>query len=421
VKGKEAFSVRKVKLTTNGRSYTQWKVDGRINGARFRKHFAEKVDAEAYRAEMNVRALNESKEVRVTASHLSADELRDAESALRRLNGRYSLSQAVDWFLQTYRDTLTNKTFSEAVPCFLEDRGQHVRSRTLYSYKKTLETFGISHGKRKLPEISTGDVDGFLRGKKLRGKAWNNNRADLNAFFAWAEKAPRKWITENPVKDVQKFKVVQGLPEILSADTVSELFKFLETYTGMPTRPQPAGCMIPYFALATFAGIRPSNDQGEITRIAALEKRDRIIDLKAGVIRITPDIAKTRDVRQIVIQPNLAAWLKRYPLDRFPIMPRNVLDMLAEVRKKFSIGHDVLRHTFISMHVAKFRSMGDAALQAGNSEHMIKKHYLNLVTAAEAEEFWSVVPTPTNAGMTTDLVESRAAVEEEQSAFGTAA
>src|SRR5205814_4833175 len=126
--------------------------------------------------------------------------------------------------------------------------------------------------------------------------------------------------------------------------------------------------------------------------IAQLKNRDRIIDPKAGVIRITPDIAKTKDVRQIVIQPNLAAWLKRYPIEKFPILPPNAFDAVQEVRKKFAIGHDVLRHTFISMHVAKFRSMGDTALQAGNSEAMVKKHYLNLVTPAEAREFWQILP-----------------------------
>jgi hypothetical protein len=52
----------------------------------------------------------------------------------------------------------------------------------------------------------------------------------------------------------------------------------------------------------------------------------------------------------------------------------------------------VLRHTFISMHVAKFRSMGDTALQAGNSEAIIKKHYLNLVSPEEADAFWQIVP-----------------------------
>ena len=37
-------------------------------------------------------------------------------------------------------------------------------------------------------------------------------------------------------------------------------------------------------------------------------------------------------------------------------------------RKQFGLSHDILRHTFIQMFVGKFRSMGEAALQAGNSE-----------------------------------------------------
>ena len=44
------------------------------------------------------------------------------------------------------------------------------------------------------------------------------------------------------------------------------------------------------------------------------------------------------------------------------------------------------------MFVAKFRSMGEAALQAGNSESIIRKHYLDLKSPAEAEQFFSILP-----------------------------
>lgn len=67
--------------------------------------------------------------------------------------------------------------------------------------------------------------------------------------------------------------------------------------------------------------------------------------------------------------------------------------MLRELRKKFNIGHDVLRHTYISMTVGAFRSVGDAALQAGNSESVIRKHYLDLKSVEEADEFWGIVPS----------------------------
>jgi hypothetical protein len=52
----------------------------------------------------------------------------------------------------------------------------------------------------------------------------------------------------------------------------------------------------------------------------------------------------------------------------------------------------VLWHSFISMHVAKFKSLGAAALEAGSSETMIRRHYLNLVGKGEAERFWSIAP-----------------------------
>jgi hypothetical protein len=139
--------------------------------------------------------------------------------------------------------------------------------------------------------------------------------------------------------------------------------------------------------LATFAGLRPAINRGEITRIAQLPNVGRIIDLKTGGIRITPELAKTKDVRQIMIQPGLRAWL-----NRDPIVPPSASNLLMQVRRQFAIGHDVLRHTFISMQVARFRSMGDTALQAGNSEAIIKRHYLNLVNTAEAGAFWRIVP-----------------------------
>ena len=68
---------------------------------------------------------------------------------------------------------------------------------------------------------------------------------------------------------------------------------------------------------------------------------------------------------------------------------------MREIRKKFNLGHDVLRHTYISMTVGAFRSVGDAALQAGNSEAVIRKHYLDLKSVEEADEFWRIVPEGT--------------------------
>ncbi|WP_334319016.1 hypothetical protein OH491_23765 [Termitidicoccus mucosus] len=42
--------------------------------------------------------------------------------------------------------------------------------------------------------------------------------------------------------------------------------------------------------------------------------------------------------------------------------------------------------------MAKFRLMGDTALQAGNSESIIRHHYLNVTTSQEAGAFFAILP-----------------------------
>lgn len=385
------FSTKRIKVTANGYTYTQWKVEGRLSGVRVRKFFPNKEEAEGYRQLKEVEAINGSHELRPSVTHLTAEQLRQAEAAFKRLGNR-SILAAVEWYLDTYRDTLTKRSVTEAYPQFIADRKPHVRQSTIDDYTGSLKAFGLFTKDRPLPSISGDDIQAFLKSRELKGKSWNNTRADISAFFTWCEKSPRKWITSNPADEVQPVKLARGLPEIITVKLARELMAFLETYTGAGKTPKPAGFLVPYFSLALFAGIRPAINGGELVRIGQLKDNTRIIDLGTGVIRITPDIAKTKDVRQITIQPNLKEWLKAYPIEKYPISPANAFDEVTAVRQKFSLGHDVLRHTYISMHVGQFRSMSDTALQAGNSESMIKKHYLNLVAPADTKAFWGIRP-----------------------------
>lgn len=144
---------------------------------------------------------------------------------------------------------------------------------------------------------------------------------------------------------------------------------------------------VPFFALCLFAGIRPCLRTGEILRL-----KPEHVKLDEGVIRIDGEVSKVREPRNVTIQPNLAAWLRKYPLEKFPIIPANLQHLREKVALKFPLAHDVMRHTFISMFVAKFRSLGEAALQAGNSESIIRRHYLDLKTTAEAELFFGIRP-----------------------------
>jgi hypothetical protein len=45
------------------------------------------------------------------------------------------------------------------------------------------------------------------------------------------------------------------------------------------------------------------------------------------------------------------------------------------------------------MHVSAFDSIGQTSQQAGNSEAMIKRHYLNVVSKDEALRYWRIAPS----------------------------
>lgn len=117
-----------------------------------------------------------------------------------------------------------------------------------------------------------------------------------------------------------------------SAAQARALMEHMETYED--------GRWVPYFALCLFAGIRPGVPNGEITKL-----RPEAVNLDAGVIDISAEVSKVREPRKVTIQPNLAAWLRAYPLEKNPIIVGNFKKRRQRFAKKFNLSHDVMRHT----------------------------------------------------------------------------
>jgi hypothetical protein len=230
--------------------------------------------------------------------------------------------------------------------------------------------------------ISTESVHRFLKGLRAKDKTnpaspktFNNYKSDLHAFFDWCQAKPRRWLNFNPVADLPSRNVEQGEIHILKPKRCQELMKAVQEFK--------EGKLVPYFAIALFAGIRPG---GELEKLA---DRPELINLQNGAIRIPPDISKTKKPRSVEIRPNLKTWLSAYPGE---ILPTNSDRSIKLLRKKFKLTHDILRHTFISAHVKAFGSFADAAIDSGNSEKIIRDHYYNAMTEKEAKAFWNIRP-----------------------------
>ena len=429
----DRLQIREVEATERGRRVRFFRVEGYLqDGTRYRKRFKTLAEASGDLAVQRVQLTNSSTAIHTVNTPLDLSQVRDAEAALTRLNGRYSLAEAVDYFLRHYAEPDEAKPLPDALSAFLDAREKAgVRARSILQLKSTLKAFIAWHTVESLPpafapdlrmiratlpesqagspaaivkalhlaldsfpipavhQVTTEDLRRFLLSLRAKDgssaaskKTWNNVRADLHAFFAWTSAPARRWIRQNPVSAIDKHKPGRGLPSALTLDDAQALMEHVATFEG--------GAMVPFFALALFTGLR-TGPGGELHKIAAHPDRERLVDLDRGVVHVQPEISKTGQYRQVMIRPNLKAWLKAFP---GPILPKNHDRMAKEIRAKFQLPHDVLRHTFFSMHVAAFKSVGEAAIEGGNTEGIVKRHYLNLTGYKDGKAFWEIQPAP---------------------------
>jgi integrase len=363
-----------------------WRVTGNLHGLRVRKNFKTREEAAAEKATLEIKALQAASGLRTLVTSLTDEQAREAEAVFRRMADKSRpLSFYLDFALANYREPESQKSLPAAIADYYAAKTHeweqgHICKKQLDRIRWELKRLEKHFPKRSVAEVTLPALVEFLEQGRTSMKTHNNRRGVLSTFFKHAFQ--HGWIADNPILRVPHYRIrsKRGSAATLSAQQAGDLMAHFEQFEG--------GRWIPYFALCLFAGIRPGVPDGEITKI-----RPADVNLDTGLISISADASKVREPRRITILPNLAAWLRAYPLDKFPIVVGDFQKRRAKFRDQFHLTHDVLRHTFISMHVAKFRSMGEAALQAGNSESIIRKHYLNLKTPAEAEQFFGILPT----------------------------
>jgi integrase len=369
----------------NATGTVSFRVFGYLHGERVRRNFATREEAAAEKATLEIRAHQVAAGHRPILTTLTEAQAREAESVFARLSGEpHPLKFYVDFALENYRPPETAKRLVGGIADYLA-----ARKRELDQDQLSVPQYGkISWELKRLEkyfkdiviaEITSTRLTEYLEADKPTMKTHNNRRGVLSHFFKYAFQ--RGWTETNPILRVPHYRIrrKRGGAATLSVQQVRDLLSFLEDYQG--------GQWVPYYVLCLFAGIRPGVPHGEITKLTA-----DAVNLETGIINVSADVSKVREPRKIAIQPNLAAWLRAYPLSKFPLVLGNFKKRREKFAKRFGLTHDVLRHTFISMFVAKFRSIGEAAIQAGNSEAIIRRHYLDLKTTEEAEAFFSLLP-----------------------------
>lgn len=380
---KSSFKVRPFK---NPSGQTVYQVDGFINGKCIRQNFPTRKEALLEKEALELKAVQSAaSNLRMVGTHLSDDELRQAESVFLRIRGdSRTLIKLVDFGLANLKESKTEKLLAEAITEYVAHRtADHKRGlisdAQILTIRKQTVLLQESFKNVMVSDLTAEKITAYCSREGAALKTHNNRRGIVSTFLKYAE--DNGWIAQNPISKVPHYDIThkRGSAATLTAEKAAALMNYVENYRD--------GCLAPFFALALFAGIRPDNSNGEISKLTAGN-----VNMNTGVIHVEPEISKVDMKRNVTIQPNLAAWLAAYPLTKYPLVVKNMWYHRIAISKKFGLSHDVLRHTFISMHVAKFRSMGDTALQAGNSEAIIRRHYLDVKSSDEANAFFSIMP-----------------------------
>lgn len=364
-------NIRERTTRVKNNAYHYWVVDlGMVDGKRKFLNFKTREEAEKEAEKKRI----ERNKIGNDAKRLSEDHKRDAAKALEVLKGNSSLTAAADFFMKHHSPLVAQRTVTELFDEFIVAKANAGRrQRTLQNLRHRIGKFATSFGSKRVQEITTHDIEDWFNKNKYSGMSRRNYKTALTGFFNYAVK--RGFLFQNAAIPLENPILDETTPEIL---TCAETEKLLQT----ALMKHPA--MIPYLAVAIFAGLRPTE----------VEQLDWVsVDFEDKIIRVTPQMAKKRRQRLVDMSDNLIAWLQPYRQSEGLFhYSRQQFDQIRKLSKVKWVS-DIMRHTYASYHLAKHENTAKTCLQMGHRDpDVLFTHYRGLVKRHDADKFWQILP-----------------------------
>ena len=238
--------------------------------------------------------------------------------------------------------------------------------------------FAGAFGVRKIHEVTAPEIDAWMNAKPWAMRTRLNYFSDIRNLFGFAVR--RGYRPTNPIAQIEKPTVTETSPGVLTIAQASSLLNVCASGEAE---------MLPAVAIGLFAGLRTEE----------LDQLDwRHVDLSESNIHVPPEVAKTREGRDVEIHPTLRAWL--LPLSRAEgkLAPAKSYDWrLAQKATAAGIADwpkNALRHSFASYHFAHLKNapLTSAMLGHHSSTQTFEKRYKKRVTPSDAGKFWNLLP-----------------------------
>jgi integrase len=353
-------------------------------GKRRRLYFGRRQDAtdEAEKRKREIQAYGQR------SLHIAPGLAVEAERCNERLKPYgVSLTAAVSEWMARQDSLSASESVEDAFVHYLRRKDDEGRTdhymRDLQSAQRRLPNWFL---RMILAAVEVADVERAL-GESAKGPtSYNNTRRMVAAVFN--ESVRRGKAPSNVVTRTLKKKSPPKPIDILS---LAESKAMLAACKNHPDMKLDCSDSVPAVALALFAGIRPSADQGELTKLDW-----SAIDLEDRIIRFSPEGTKTRRHRFIKIEDNLAAWLTPFAKKSGRVIPPNWRRKYSLLRKAAGLTpdrQDVTRRTYASAHLAVFNEIDALRAYMGHdSKNVLFDHFLRLMPKHDAIKYWRLAP-----------------------------
>ena len=286
------------------------------------------------------------------------------------------------------RHPKADKTVAEVVAEIVHDREANGRSdKYITDLAGRLGQFASAFT-TTISSVNPAQVRTYIQGLRntdgspLAARSRENHRRLIVTLFQHA--AQQGYVARDTAADITNIqgpRVVAGPTGIFTPNQIRQILVAL-------TRTDRVIC-----ALGAFCGLR-SAELGRL-RWENIRMDQRVLVIDAGQ-------TKTASRRVIPMPDNAIVWITPLiPTDASGRISRHDHpdyqgEHLAETAKALGIPwvRNGLRHSWCSYRLAATKNAALTAHEAGNSPQILHRHYNELVTEAEANEWFAVVPMP---------------------------
>ncbi len=359
-----------------------YRVSGTLNGKRIRNNYDSREKALMMANKFELEHFSHKNSLQIRSTRLTQQQLEDAEVAQKKLPTGTTFDEAVTFFAARYESASAPTKIKDAYDLFLADKqAEKLACDSIKSLKNHLGQFVRKSPDTMIDAVKHAAIQDYIDAAIADATKSNRRRALVN-FFHWAQR--KRLRVDDPTFGIRKTKIPRGKVVFFSVEQCSALLKA----ASQPPIPRsgikpggPAPTLRAYVALGIFAGLRPS----ELTTFKWTD-----VNWTENKIKVEDE----HDVRYIPMPRLLRDWL--FPVRHEPVVPKNFRRIFTRVKKSAGITEwvpDVMRHTAISHWVAlPMNGVESAAKFFGNSEGIIRRHYLQTVEEATAGQFWHLHP-----------------------------